>query len=110
MAGPNFSFRKHPSGGYVVTHRAALGSPITLDHMLIGLRYLKTLKHAAGMLRLLIGKPFIDDLKLARRWKSTDVSPFEKVRTMDPPANEAINPGCPQQHHQGMASIRDRHR
>nr|WP_321484427.1 FAD-binding oxidoreductase [uncultured Cohaesibacter sp.] len=91
VAGPNFSFRKHQDGGYVITHRAALGSPITLDHLLIGLRYLKTLKHAAGMIRLMIGKPFIEDLKLARRWKATDISPFEKVRTMDPPANEAIN-------------------
>jgi glycine/D-amino acid oxidase-like deaminating enzyme len=91
VGGPDFSFRKHESGGYVITHRMALGAPITLDHALIGLKYLPTLKHTRGMLRYLIGKPFIQDIRLARRWKPGDVSPFEKLRVMDPAANDSIN-------------------
>lgn len=91
VGGPNFSFRKEKDGGYVVTHRQALGAPIILDHALIGTKYMSMLKHAKGMLRFLIGKPFLDDIKLPRRWTSTSVSPFERARVMDPAANEKIN-------------------
>ncbi|WP_434286727.1 NAD(P)/FAD-dependent oxidoreductase [Celeribacter sp. SCSIO 80788] len=91
VGGPDFSFRRHESGGYVITHRAALGSPFVLDHALIGMKYLSTLKHTAGMIRPILGKPLIDDLKLPRRWKSSSVSPFERARVMDPPASDKIN-------------------
>lgn len=91
VGGPDFSFRKEKDGGYVVTHRQALGAPIILDHALIGTKYMTMLKHAKGMLRYLIGKPFFDDLRLPRRWRSTSVSPFEHARVMDPAANEKIN-------------------
>lgn len=91
VGAPNFSFRKHASGSYVITQRAAIGCPFVLDHALIGLKYLPTLKQAAGILRPILGKPLIDDLKLPRRWKSTATSPFEKARVMDPAASDKIN-------------------
>lgn len=91
VGGPDFSFRKHESGGYVITHRAALGSPFVLDHALIGMKYLPTLKHTYNMIHPVFPGPLIEDLKLARRWKSTEVSPFEKLRVMNPAANDKIN-------------------
>ena len=59
VGGPDFSFRKHVSGGFVITHRAAFGSPFVLDHARIGMKYLPTLKHTAGAIRTIPGKPLI---------------------------------------------------
>ncbi|MWV29047.1 NAD(P)/FAD-dependent oxidoreductase [Aurantiacibacter rhizosphaerae] len=90
VGAPDFSFRKHADGGFVITHRAALGAPITLDHLLIGTKYWGMLKHAAGMLRYQLGKPFLDDWNSPRRWTGDSTSPFELTRITDPDANADI--------------------
>ncbi|ACR30598.1 NAD(P)/FAD-dependent oxidoreductase [Burkholderia glumae] len=91
VGGPDFSFRKRRDGGFTITHRAALGAPLLLDHLLIGRRYLPVLKRQRHMLRLSLGRHFLNDLAMPRRWSSADVSPFERVRTMDPAVDDTIN-------------------
>ncbi|MER5171184.1 NAD(P)/FAD-dependent oxidoreductase [Thioclava kandeliae] len=91
VAGPDFSFRKHIDGGFVITQRAALSCPLVLDHLLLGHRYLSTLKATAGLLRITLNRQSLDDLRLARRWRMDRVSPFEKTRVMDPPTLPALN-------------------
>jgi glycine/D-amino acid oxidase-like deaminating enzyme len=91
VGGPNFSFRKHQDGGYIVTQRGKLDAPLVLDHLLIGWRYLDQLKHQRSFLRLGFGKAFFNDLKLKRRWKANSNSPFEIIRTMDPTPNMNLN-------------------
>lgn len=91
VGGPDFSFRKHQDGGFIITQRSALDAPLTLDHLLIGWRYLNQLRTQRSFLRPSLGHEFIDDLALSRRWKGNEVSPFEKVRTMDPSFNPKIN-------------------
>ncbi|MDO1583259.1 NAD(P)/FAD-dependent oxidoreductase [Rhizobium oryzicola] len=91
VGGPDFSFRKRSDGGYTVTQRGALGAPLMLDHLLIGLRYLHMLRHQRSLLRINLGKDFLNDIRLPRRWGPKSVSPFERIRTMDPQADESIN-------------------
>lgn len=91
VGAPDFSFRKHKDGGYIVTQRGALDAFLTLDHLLLGKRYLPQLRAQRDFLRISFGKYFFKDLALARRWKATDVSPFEHVRVQDPHANPALN-------------------
>lgn len=91
VGGPDFSFRKRSDGGYTVTQRGALGAPLMLDHLLIGMRYLHMLRHQRSLLRINLGKDFLDDIRLPRRWGPKSVSPFERIRTMDPQADEGIN-------------------
>lgn len=91
VGGPSFSFRKPNDGAYVIPHRAALAAPIVLDHALLGLCSLPTLKQAWKIIRPIIGGPLLQDLKLARRWRSDQKSPFEAVRVMDPPPGAEIN-------------------
>ncbi len=91
VGGPDFSFRKHQDGGYIITQRGKLDAPVTLDHLLIGHRYLEQLKTQRSFLKINLGKPFIDDLKLKRSWKATTETPFEKIRTMDPNPNMGLN-------------------
>lgn len=91
VGGPDFSFRKRSDGGYTVTQRGALGAPLMLDHLLIGMRYLHMLRQQRSLLRINLGKDFLNDIRLPRRWGPKSVSPFERIRTMDPQADEGIN-------------------
>ena len=91
VGAPDFSFRKHIDGGFIVTQRGALDAELTLDHLLLGSRYLPQLRAQRSALRISLGRTFLRDLRLARRWGSNKPSPFEKVRTLDPPANAALN-------------------
>lgn len=90
LGGPDFSFRKRHDGGYTITQRAALFAPLTLDHLLIGRRYLPTLITQWKNLRVTLGKDFLDDLKLGRRCSGNKMSPFERRRTIDPPVNRGL--------------------
>ncbi|MXP57863.1 FAD-binding oxidoreductase [Pantoea sp. Taur] len=91
VGAPDFSFRKHQDGGFIITQRGALDAPITLDHLLIGTRYMPQLRQARDNLRISLGKYFVKDLALARRWRNDRRSLFEQVRTLDPLANPALN-------------------
>jgi glycine/D-amino acid oxidase-like deaminating enzyme len=90
LGGPDFSFRKRHDGGYTITQRAALYAPLTLDHLLIGMRYLPTLVAQWKNLRVSLGKDFVDDLKVGRRSKRNKTSPFERLRTIDPSVNQGL--------------------
>ncbi len=91
VGGPDFSFRKHQDGGFIITQRGALDAPITLDHLLIGWRYLSQLRAQRSFLRPSLGHEFIKDLTVARRWNANSPSPFEKIRTLDPSFNPDLN-------------------
>lgn len=47
VGAPDFSFRKHCDGGFIITQRGALDASLTLDHLLIGSRYLAQLRASA---------------------------------------------------------------
>lgn len=91
VAGPDFSFRKHLDGGFVVMQRGAIEARLTLDHFLIGHRYLRQLKEQRGAMRISIGKHFIDDLKVTKRFSRNKLSLFEEMRVMDPDHSTGLN-------------------
>lgn len=91
VGAPDFSFRKHQDGGFIITQRGALDAPLTLDHARIGLRYLPTLRSQRDALRIKLNRYFWQDLMLPRRWQSNRISPFERIRTMDPAPNPDLN-------------------
>lgn len=91
VGGPDFSFRKRQDGGFTITQRGALGAPLMLDHLLIGHRYLPMLRTQRQLLRIRLGRDFLRDITLPRRWGATSISPFERIRTMSPTADTGIN-------------------
>lgn len=91
VGGPNFSFRRGIDGSFTIIQRAAFVAPLVLDSLLIGHRYLATLRAQWKNVRLSIGRHFLSDLALQRRWRPSDVSPFEKVRTLNPPVIDGLN-------------------
>ena len=90
VGAPDFSFRKRLDGGYTITQRGALYAPLTQDHLRIGLRYLPMLRAEWANVRIGLGRPFLADQGLARRWKATEISPFERERTLDPPVHAGL--------------------
>lgn len=91
VGAPDFSFRKRHDGGYTITQRGALNTSLLLDHLLIGSRYISTLRAQWSNIRISLGRDFLSDLALPRRWSGGAQSPFERVRTLDPPVDEALN-------------------
>lgn len=91
VGGPDFSFRKHQDGGYIITQRGKLDAPMTLDHILIGYKYLDQLRTQRSFLNISMGSYFFKDLGLSRRWSEKSRTPFEKVRTNDPDFNADLN-------------------
>ncbi|HBR96093.1 MAG TPA: D-amino-acid oxidase, partial [Gammaproteobacteria bacterium] len=91
VGGPDFSFRKHQDGGYIITQRGKLDAPLTLDHLLIGWRYLAQLRTQRSFLKIGFGQTFFRDLWLKRRWQNHRRSPFERIRTMEPNVNDVLN-------------------
>ncbi len=91
VGAPNFSFRKHIDGGFIMMQRGALDAPLTIDHLKIGSRYLDALKHGKDIMHIRLNGYFMEDLKLGRKWTAEQTSPFEKVRTIEPPINHGFN-------------------
>src|SRR5690606_19017107 len=91
VGAPNFSFRKRLDGGFTITQRGALYAPLMLDSLLLGMHYLPTLRAQWNNVRISLGREMVSDLMLARRWKADRISPFEYLRTMDPPCVPALN-------------------
>lgn len=91
VGAPDFSFRRRFDGGFTITQRGALYAPLSADHLLLGPRYIGTLRQNWANIRLSLGAHFFRDLALPRRWSGTGRSPFEHVRTLDPPPIRALN-------------------
>jgi glycine/D-amino acid oxidase-like deaminating enzyme len=91
VGAPDFSFRKHKDGGFIITQRGKLDAFLTLDHLLLSKQYMPQFRAQRSVLNVSLGKPFITDLALARRWGAHSVSPFERIRVQDPAANPRLN-------------------
>lgn len=87
--GPSFSTgkfaaRKRADGGYTIAHRHLSVADIVPDSFRLGRDFLPALRMDWSGLKLRLGRRFIDEARLARRWQLDQVSPFEQVRTLDP--------------------------
>jgi glycine/D-amino acid oxidase-like deaminating enzyme len=86
----NFSFRKRLDGGYTVTRRGGNVTPITPDHFRLLFDFLPAFTREWRDLRLRIGRRFIEEWNIPRRWSLDGPSPFEAVRVLDPAPEDAI--------------------
>jgi len=90
VGGPDFSFRKHKDGGFIIMQRGKVDAPITLDHLKIGLQFKEQLRFGKDALNISFGKAFFQDLAMPRRWPSNKSSPFEAVRVRNPEINHEL--------------------
>ena len=83
-SGGQFTFRKRMDGGFTVTHNHFSVADIVPDSFRLLREFLPALRLDRKGIRLRLGKRFIDEARLKRRWALDEVSPFEKVRVLDP--------------------------
>lgn len=83
-SGGHFTFRKRMDGGYTITHNHFSVADIVPDSFRLFREFLPALMLDLKGLRLRVGKRFIDEAKLKRKWALDEKSPFEEVRILDP--------------------------
>ena len=99
-SGGKFAFRKREDGGYTIAHRHFSVADIMPDSFRQFFQFLPALKMDWSGVRLRLGKRFLDEARLKRRWKLDERSPFEEVRMLDPePVNSILD--------EAAASLRD---
>ncbi len=99
-SGGKFAFRKRLDGGYTIAHRHFSVADIMPDSFRQFFQFLPALKMDWSGVRLRLGKRFLDEARLKRRWRLDERSPFEEVRMLDPePVNSILD--------EAAASLRD---
>lgn len=88
---PGYAFRQHADGGYVFGPTSGHRAPVTRDSIELFFRFLPALRNQWRQLKLDIGKPFFDDLRIPRRWALDQPSPFERMRVLNPQPDIALN-------------------
>ncbi len=83
-SGGHFTFRKRMDGGFTITHNHLSVADIVPDSFRLFREFLPALKLDWKGLKLRIGKRFIEEASLKRKWQLDDVTPFEQVRILDP--------------------------
>jgi glycine/D-amino acid oxidase-like deaminating enzyme len=83
-SGGNFAFRKRLDSGYTVSHRHLSVADIVPDSFALFFTFLPALRVDRQGLRLRLGRRFVEEARLARRWSLDRVSPFERIRILDP--------------------------
>jgi glycine/D-amino acid oxidase-like deaminating enzyme len=89
-SGGKFAFRKRADGGFTIAHRHLSVADIMPDSFRLFFDFLPLLKMDFGGVRLRLGKRFIEEARLKRRWALDEVSPFEQVRILDPEPVQSI--------------------
>jgi glycine/D-amino acid oxidase-like deaminating enzyme len=82
--GPGFGFRKRLDGGYTVAGGTTTIADIVPDSFRFLFDFLPVLRMEWRDLRLRFGRRFFDEARLPNTWPLDQVSPFERVRTLDP--------------------------
>lgn len=88
--GPGFAFRKRQDGGYTVANSSGNIADIVPDSFRYLMDFLPALRLTRGDMRLRLGRRFVEEARLPRRWALDEVSPFERVRILDPDPAGAI--------------------
>jgi glycine/D-amino acid oxidase-like deaminating enzyme len=90
FSGNLFAVRKRLDGGFTVAHNHLSRAELTPSHLRFFTDFLPLLKLDWRGVKLRVGRRFIDEANLARRWTLDQQSPFEGVRILDPKPDQMI--------------------
>ena len=89
-SGFGFGLRKRLDGGYTVASWSGNVADIVPDSLRFFGDFLPALRMRRHDVKLRLGGRFFQELVQPGRWDLDHVSPFEAVRTLDPPAHQPI--------------------
>ena len=84
VAGRRFGWRKRADGGYIVSQADATILDIVPDSFRLFNDFRPAMATGLRSLRLRLGRRFLEAARIPRRWRSDEVTPFERVRVADP--------------------------
>lgn len=85
-----FAFCKRLDGGYTIAQRNANIVPVVPDSFRLFFDFLPALKTQWHELRIRVGRQFLEEWRVPRRWALDAVTPFEAVRTLDPAPSDSV--------------------
>ncbi|WGF88030.1 NAD(P)/FAD-dependent oxidoreductase [Marinivivus vitaminiproducens] len=92
VGGGDFAFRKRLDGGYTIAQRNASVAEIVPDSFRLFFDFLPNLRTSWHELRLRVGGRFLEEWRTPKSWRMDEVTPFERVRTLDPvPAQDILD-------------------
>jgi glycine/D-amino acid oxidase-like deaminating enzyme len=87
MSASKYAFRKRLDGGYTVADGDANDVEIVPDTFRYFVKFLPALRSQWGSLRLKFGTRFFQEWNTPKRWSLDAVTPFERLRILDPVPN-----------------------
>lgn len=91
VGGGHFAFRKRLDGGYTVAQRNANIAPLVPDSFRLFGDFFPSFLKSWHELKLRVGRQFVTEFRMPRRWALDAVTPFEQIRTLDPLPHEPFN-------------------
>ena len=82
--GPGFAFRKRLDGGYTIANGHLNVADIVPDSFRFFRDFTPVLQIEWRSLKLRLGKRFLEEIRFSRHWDLDEVTPFERVRVLDP--------------------------
>jgi len=79
--------RRRQDGGYTIAHGSVLDHFITPSTFRFAFKFLPALVHEIGILKISIGRPFLEELRAPSTWALDEESPFERTRVLNPKPN-----------------------
>ena len=87
---PDITFRRRLDGGYTVGISGRGLLELTPQGMLYTQQFWPTFRKRRWGLKIRAGRSFFAGPEALSRWTNDSVSPFERIRTFDPPAQEEL--------------------
>ena len=87
---PDLTFRRRLDGGYTVGISGRGLLELTPQGMLYAQQFWRTFKKRRWGLTIRAGRSFFAGPEAISRWSNDSISPFERNRTFDPPAQEEL--------------------
>jgi glycine/D-amino acid oxidase-like deaminating enzyme len=88
VGGDHFAFRQRLDGGFTVSTRNTTLVPIVPDSFRLFTDFWSGLRQNHRDLKLQIGKRFLEEWRMPKRWALDAISPFEQIRILDPRPSE----------------------
>lgn len=84
LAGEEFAIRKRLDGGYTVANAIYNTADIVPDSFALLSDFWELAKGDSRDLKFRLGREFITQAMIKKRWKMDEISPFEMMRVLDP--------------------------
>lgn len=90
MWSDKFAIRKRADGGYTIASGHENTVDLVPDSLRLAWSFLPAFRQEWRSLRFRLSKRWLEEARQDRRWLSTDVSPFEHCRILDPEPSEKV--------------------